>query len=387
MQPNPGGRLALADIVGRTREIERYWQILERQSLILGAERRIGKSHIVWKMHGDGRAGFLTFYQDLEAVHGILELVRELYRTISPRLTRVGRLKGAAISAWDALLPKRYGELDLPDAAKNWKTLLRTSVDDVLGVADPSEKVVIIWDELPLMLHNIQRRDSPEAAIQLLDLLRQLRQMNAERLRFVFTGSVGLHIVLRALRAAGGANDPTNDMQTESVPPMRVDEAFDLSRRTLAFLPDKAPNVAAIATRMVEQVGGYPYFLHHVADQLSQYEVDIVPSDVDRVTARLIESDEDPAHFNYYLSRIHTYYDPVQAAAALAVLDTLALQDTAIQLCDIGNLARHRADDLRDEQVRNTLLLLRQDHYVTTTDATCDFRWRILKRWWRRARG
>ena len=41
--PNPGGHLDLHDIVGREKEVARYWRILTRQSLVLGAERRLGK--------------------------------------------------------------------------------------------------------------------------------------------------------------------------------------------------------------------------------------------------------------------------------------------------------------------------------------------------------
>ena len=50
MQINPGGRLDIDDVVGRDHEIDRYWHVLERQGLILSAERRIGKTHILLKI-------------------------------------------------------------------------------------------------------------------------------------------------------------------------------------------------------------------------------------------------------------------------------------------------------------------------------------------------
>jgi hypothetical protein len=43
---NPGGRLNLDDIVGREKEIQRYWKVLEGRSLVLSAERRLGKTHL-----------------------------------------------------------------------------------------------------------------------------------------------------------------------------------------------------------------------------------------------------------------------------------------------------------------------------------------------------
>ena len=55
MQINPGGRLNTRDVVGRDNEIARYWRVLERQGLVISAERRIGKTHIVLKMRDECR--------------------------------------------------------------------------------------------------------------------------------------------------------------------------------------------------------------------------------------------------------------------------------------------------------------------------------------------
>jgi hypothetical protein len=116
MEINPGGKLDVADIVGRDREIARYWKVLARQGLILAAERRIGKTHIVLKMHETGHPGFVTIYQELEAVHSLTELVRSLYRAVGQHLPRLGKLKARAVDVWDRLVPKRIGDLDLPHA-------------------------------------------------------------------------------------------------------------------------------------------------------------------------------------------------------------------------------------------------------------------------------
>ena len=53
MQINPGGRLNTKDVMGRDNEIARYWRVLERQGLVISAERRIGKTHIVLKMRDE----------------------------------------------------------------------------------------------------------------------------------------------------------------------------------------------------------------------------------------------------------------------------------------------------------------------------------------------
>src|SRR5271170_1611101 len=104
MKPNPGGALDVNEIIGREGEIARYWSVLERQGLVLGGERRIGKTQIVKKMHTLGRAGFVTIYQELEAVHSLNELVRALYTAVRTRLGTPGKIKAGLLEAWDAVV-------------------------------------------------------------------------------------------------------------------------------------------------------------------------------------------------------------------------------------------------------------------------------------------
>jgi hypothetical protein len=50
MRANPGGQIPPSEVVGRDELIERLWQWIETQSLLLCAERRMGKTCIVKKM-------------------------------------------------------------------------------------------------------------------------------------------------------------------------------------------------------------------------------------------------------------------------------------------------------------------------------------------------
>lgn len=40
----PGGQLEIGEIIGRDKLVDRLWKILARQSLVLTAERRMGKT-------------------------------------------------------------------------------------------------------------------------------------------------------------------------------------------------------------------------------------------------------------------------------------------------------------------------------------------------------
>ncbi len=388
MQINPGGRLDTKDVVGRDAEIARYWGVLERQGLVVSAERRIGKTHIVLKMRDECRSGYLPIYQDLEAVHSIAELIRSIYGAAGRSSGTPPDLK-SRFAKWSGLLPSKIAGVDLPTVDSTWQALLADAFDRLIDIAD-NRIVLMLWDEFPLMLHNLQRREGPDAAMQILDHLRALRSERADRLRFLFTGSIGLHLVLRSLRKAGNTNAPVNDMLSLTVPPMVHRDTCDLAAALLRETSAVPAQISDLASRIADEVGGFPYHVHHVVDQLDQLRR---PPDLDDVSAavdRLIYDSSDPADLNYYVERLSSYYTDEERSLALIVLDTMAGLSSPTPLTELLNLCKHREPSLADEQLREVLTVLAEDHYVEARKgadgATYDFRWQLVKKWWKERR-
>ena len=398
MQINPGGRLATKDVMGRDGEIARYWQVIERQGLVISAERRIGKTHIVLKMRDECRGGYLPFYQDLEAVHSIPELIRAVYGTVqqslsaSPNLELLPSLElklKAFVAKWSSLLPSKISGVDLPTGGSTWQVILSEAFDDLIGIAD-NQVILLLWDEFPLMLHNLQRRAGPDAAIQLLDHLRAIRLRHAGSLRLLFTGSIGLHLVLRSLRAAGNTNDPVNDMLSLTVPPMAHQDTTNLAAALLEETCASRSQIPDLASRIASEVGGFPYYVHHVVDQLDQLRRPSLLEDVSVAVDNLVYDPHDPANFNYYVNRLSSYYAADEGALALIVLDTIAGLPSPVPIPKLINLCRHRDPSLEDERLRDVLTVLAEDHYIeprkSADGMAYDFRWRLVKRWWKEKR-
>ena len=388
MQINPGGRLNTQEVMGRDQEVARYWDILARQGLVLSAERRIGKTHIALKMKDECNPRYLPFYQDLEGVHSISELIRSIYDTVNQSLAGAPRFK-ARLAKWSTLLPDRIGGVDVPTGSKNWQILLATAFDDLISISE-DKVILMLWDEFPLMLHNLQRREGPECAIELLDHLRALRLAHSDRLRFLYTGSIGLRLVLRSLRKAGNTNDPVNDMHFATVPPMTHRDTYDLAVALLKETRTPSDLISPLASMITEQVGGFPYYVHHIVDQLHQLRRSITADDLVSAVDNLIHDPHDPANFHYYVARLSSYYDPADREVTLMVLDAMAGLEQAAPFPQLVNLCRHRDSSLTEERVREVLKLMAEDHYVTPmkTDSGLiyDFRWRLVKRWWKETR-
>ena len=388
MQINPGGRLNTKDVVGRDNEIARYWRVLERQGLVISAERRIGKTHIVLKMRDECRSDFLPFYQDLESVHSTAELIRSIYGTVHQSLSTLPGLR-AHVAKWSSLLPDKIGSVDLPTGADTWQVLLSRAFDDLIGITEDG-LILMLWDEFPLMLHNLQRREGDDTAMQLLDFLRALRLARADRLRFLFTGSIGLHLVLRSLRKAGNTNDPVNDMLSLTVPPMAREDTCGLAAALLEETRADPAQIPDLASRIASEVGGFPYYIHHVVDQLDQLRRPPSLEDVSSAVDTLVYDSHDPANLNYYVTRLSSYYADDERRLALVVLDTMAGQASPTPVPELLNLCKHRDPSLADEQLRGVLTALTEDHYIEprkrADGAAYDFRWQLVKKWWKERR-
>ena len=211
MLPNPGGRVGPDEVVGRSRLILQLWEILECQSLVLLAERRIGKTSIIRKMEAEPATKKLPVYHDLEGCRTRLEFVEGVFHDVEAYLSTFTRSTERVRAFLRELRGAEVGKfVKFPDAEKqHWKVLLAKTLEDLASHEDGT--LVFFWDEVPLMLQNIAKSEGEAAAMELLDTLRALRQ-TYPGIRMVFTGSIGLHNVIHSLRGSGYVNRPINDM-------------------------------------------------------------------------------------------------------------------------------------------------------------------------------
>src|SRR5436853_2271230 len=91
MKANPGGQIAPSEIIGRDELIQRLWEILERQSLILSAERRAGKTSVIQKMRAEAPQKKLPIFRDLERVHTLIEFAELVFEDVERYLSGLRR--------------------------------------------------------------------------------------------------------------------------------------------------------------------------------------------------------------------------------------------------------------------------------------------------------
>ena len=90
MKANPGGLISPSDVIGRDKLIASLWRTLEQQSLVLCAERRMGKTCIIKKMLAEAPLDkLLPVYRDLERLHTPFEFAEMIFDDVKQYLTEI----------------------------------------------------------------------------------------------------------------------------------------------------------------------------------------------------------------------------------------------------------------------------------------------------------
>jgi hypothetical protein len=149
------------------------------------------------------------------------------------------------------------------------------------------------------------------------------------------------------------------------------------------------PASATLARAVSVAAGHIPYYIHCLVAHIAGSGIPVTETSVPQHLDSLICNPNDPAHFRYYRERLHVYYEPQEEAIALAALDALAAGDQPQSFDGLLNLVRHKISDVTSELVRDTLNLLSRDHYIhrQTGARGYDFRYPIVRRWWKFERG
>lgn len=397
MRPIIGGHVPPDRVVGRDDFIQKMWKTLENQSVVLVSERRIGKTSVIWKMYKQPFPGWYPIYLVIEGVRSPTGFISRIFDVVSPILSQKSRMLGRLQGLYEKISGKQIINWELPELKHYWKDLLKAILNDIQENFD--ERVVFLWDELPLMIANIKDDLEAKTAMELLDVLRDHRVADdSGKLRMVYTGSIGLHLVISELFHRGYRNDPTNDMVTYSLEGLEPAYAQELACQGLQGLIEESEvvlhdSLGDVAQAIAEATDGLPYYINYTVDHLTEMGHPITTADVAGAIDSLILDPEDTAHFGHYAERIEAYYVFHEQAEALAfaILQTLCHTDQPMTEEAIWDAAVVQMELTDRNLFQKTLAMLMKDHYlqrdIQGEERTYRFKYDIIRRWWLKNRG
>jgi AAA domain len=384
MKPNPGGQLSADEVVGRDRLIARLWQVLERQSLLLTAERRMGKTSVIKKMTAQPLPQMLVKFRDLEGLRTPLEFVEAVLHDVQQDLSDKERRMAGVHALLEQLSGAEIKGFKLPKSIEqHWKTILTKAIEDLMGQQEGM--VIFFWDEMPMMLDNINRDLGETVTMEILTTLRYLRQTHSN-LRMVFTGSIGLHHVVTQLKKVGAAGATTNDMHQEEVTPLELDDAILLSQE---LLTGANIDIKDLARSIAESVDLVPYYIHHIVDELQQLNSPITQQSVADIILDNLYNPSNRWDMAHYRERIDTYYELPIVPFALGILDELSVTANPLPLPDLLQRlqVQNNLQNLDREMLLKVLSLLQRDHYIGQQQGAYSFRFPLIQQYWKLSRG
>ena len=386
MKANPGGNLDPDKVYGRDQIIAILWEILEFQSIMMNAERRIGKTQILRKMLLQPEPGWQPVYRNVEQVHSAQEFAELVYDDVQQFLGKVERAKG--------FLRKIFEDTETDYVnfkSRTWKKLLTSAIEDLMAL--PSQKrLVFFWDEFPWMVESIRRNEGSKMAVEILNTIRSLRHEQAE-FRVIFTGSIGLHHVLGKLSKDGYPTSAINDMFPVTVTPLAPLDAERLAADLLEGEKITCDNLAEAAATIAEEADYFPFYIHHIVAGLRIEQLSATENNIKDFVARQLVDASDPWQLAHYRTRLSTYYpDNDDARNAAIILDVLTHTDDSadsLSVDEILELASTRGSTVLDrDDLLRLLRLMDADHYLSRdTDGGYRFRFPLIRRWWKLDRG
>lgn len=392
MKPNPGGQLDASEIIGRDSLIAEMWKVLSGRNIYMNDLRRIGKTMILSKMYSTPPEGWRVSKRDFEGLRTANEFATQVFRdalNLQTSEKRIFKRMSAFLGNVEEFEIPKILKVKLSDrAVAPWKEVLtRTLADLHEAYSSGSERVVFLWDEIPLMIENILVEEGAARAMEVLDTLRSLSQ-DYPGIRFVLTGSVGIHHILERLRQDGYNNSPLNTFERIAPGPLAEKDAIHLAEELIKGAGLSGAALGPVAEEVAKLAGNVPFYIHRLIAKMPKGET-VSPESAAVLLQKELCSGDNDWDFDHYRNRLAHYYpNQNDEAVVLALLDSLAVADGSLPMRQLLNETKLTIEGADDEQIRSLLKRLVADHYLTRNDeGQYSFYLAIIRRWWVLDRG
>ncbi len=333
----PVGSPAIGDdFIDREKEIKQIATALAKDSVLLIAPRRFGKTSIMKKLKRElSSQDEISIFIEVEDVYSpqqfLTEIVMALFdneriRKKTNLISTLGRsfqwfkdnIEEVGVSVFRAKLRSSI-ETDLKE---DWTEKSRLIFD----IIDNSESnIYFIIDEFPIAIKNMDPKDSEK----FLHWFRKLRQVS-ENLRFIVGGSVSID---RVVRDVGGVAT-INDFNRVRIGGFQRDIALNTIKKV--FIEEEWRYTEVIGDKILDCIGEayLPYF---IAIMLSAVKEERVLTD-EEINEKLIENiynfrilgNDGKHYFEHYSQRLRIFYTGMvgmEEKAARAILRKVSRGD------------------------------------------------------------
>jgi hypothetical protein len=371
------------DFYPRNQVINKIYRRLDTRShLFMAAPRRVGKSAIMTFLKDNPRENYCFILAIVEAANS----TEEFYRMVIEEIIK-SKAVGLLIKGKDGLreyfkdisAKVSFFGVDIEIDADGKTTSFQEEFENLLKkLGDLKEQIVIMLDEFPQAIENIKTHQNETIAINFLQQNRRHRQAASKNVLFIYTGSIGLPMVVKKLTST----NVINDLNIVEVPPLSRDEAADMMTKILTHYAIPISNEAIQLT--LNKIEWFiPFHIQLIIQELIDvYETDEKPIDelaIEKAFDQLLKR-RNNIYFNQYYERLESAFHGSEYDFVTMVLCEIAKQN---ELTDrkINNIAKRAKITETYESLIDSLIF---DGYIHETSKNYRFNSSILKLWWRK---
>ena len=389
----PVGNPAIGDdFIDREKEIDQILSALEKDSVLLIAPRRFGKTSIMRRLEKELlNRDELCVFIEVEDIDSPQRFLSEMVMALlgGERIRRKVKIRSAFEKSFNwfkenieevgvyVFRAKLRSNIEA-DLKEDWTEKAKL-IFEIIN--DFESNVYFIVDEFPIAIKNMD----PEDAEKFLHWFRKLRQIS-ENLRFIVGGSVSID---RVVRDVGGVS-VINDFKRVRVGGFQKEVALDVIEKV--FREKEWQYTESIGDKILNCVGEacIPYF---IAIMLSAIEEEYVSRDVE-INEELIEDiynyyilgSGGKHYFEHYSQRLRIFYTGMagmEEKAARAILKRVSSEDYYPLDLAFGIFKQETEVDDR-ERFMDLIADLENDFYIENDSPKgLTFYSRMLRDWWR----
>jgi len=352
------------------------------QNILISSPRRVGKSSVILNLVDNPDERFYAVYINTEGIDNGEKFFQQVLSEIFnlDNLDQFGKFSKEATQFFKGWSERIAGfkiagtSIDMRQSDKvSYFDQLKQFLKEVnLG----EKRIVLLLDEFPVTLEHILKKEGKDAAAFFLNQNRELRQNPnyQHKIRYVYTGSIGLMNVAKRLEAT----DRVNDLLEIPVGPLNETDARELVRLIYLFRLKREPSDRE-SDLILQKIGRYfPNYIQLIVNELGNLEEenthDIL---IEKAFANMIAIGNN--QLQHYKGRLSKIFEENEKRFVLKLLLQIK-ESSGLHRNEILNLAE--GEGLRDglDDILDTLF---HDGYLAENQDRITFYSIILENWWK----
>ncbi|HRD67089.1 MAG TPA: hypothetical protein PKY50_13165 [Candidatus Competibacter sp.] len=369
---------------GRTMETAELWRLFkEERNLLMLAPRRIGKTVQINHLRDTAAEnGFRAIVLEVAGFREEKDFFRQCCATIQEELSTGAKVMTAFGERLSRVWRGHEGGGDWRQALL--QTDWREFANHLLAHLDEHKNEppwLLLVDELPIFVLALRERGGVQAVSDFLYWLRNMRQ-KYRRVRWLYTGSIGLDSVARRDSVEGALND----LDVFPFAPFAPDTAraflADIARRRGRTLHEDAADV------ILRRLGWLsPYYLEKVAEDACILAGTGGVLDLPRAQTaldRMLDL-EKRTYWSTWREHLDRNFTDPERSRLYAVLETVAKSDAGAGSDALLPALNRGGEPAGEATLRHLLDTLLADGYLAVDSGRrYRFRMNLLREWWLR---